>query len=278
MTSARGDAPATRPEAATPAPATTVVGPRAWIGTSGWSYPSWRNDFYGGTPRSGWLAYCAARFSALEINSTFYRRQRADTLAAWADAVPDDFVFAFKAHRFFTHPRLLADPEGAIRRERDRAASLGSKLGAVLWQLPARLEADQERLAAFAGALAREWPARHAVELRHASWFTAGTADVLRQHGIASCISDAADWPCWDAVTAPFVYVRLHGHTRTYASRYADASLRRWAARVAGWLGEGRDVHVYFDNDAEGAAPWDAVTLRRLVAAAPEPRGPEQGP
>ena len=83
---------------------------------------------------------------------------------------------------------------------------------------------------------------------------------------MAVCLSDAADWSPWDAVTTDLVYVRLHGHTRTYASRYSHALLEQWADKTRRWLaGGGRDVHVYFDHDSEGAAPLDALKLIQRV-------------
>ena len=78
-------------------------------------------------------------------------------------------------------------------------------------------------------------------------------------------MSDAPDWPRWDRVTTDLVYVRLHGHTRKYASSYSKPALRKWASRVHRWLNENRDVHVYFDNDAEGAAPKNALTLLEML-------------
>ena len=83
---------------------------------------------------------------------------------------------------------------------------------------------------------------------------------------VAVVQSDAADWPIWRAVSTDLVYVRLHGHRQTYVSPYATASLARWAARCRGWLAEGRQVHVYFDNTAEGHALRDAARLRKRVA------------
>jgi uncharacterized protein YecE (DUF72 family) len=78
-------------------------------------------------------------------------------------------------------------------------------------------------------------------------------------------MSDAPDWPMWDHVTTDLVYIRLHGHTRKYASNYSKAALKRWAARAKCWLKENRDVHVYFDNDAEAAAPKNALTLLEIL-------------
>ena len=78
-------------------------------------------------------------------------------------------------------------------------------------------------------------------------------------------MSDAPDWPMWEEVTTDLVYIRLHGHTRKYASSYSKAALEKWATRIQGWLEENRDVHVYFDNDAEGAAPRNALTLLEML-------------
>lgn len=241
---------------------------RARIGTSGWMYDEWRHGFYEGVPRKRWLAHCAEHFDALEINASHYRLQRRSTLERWAAAVPERFRFTLKAHRYLTHVRRLREPQEPIRRERERAQALGERLAVVLWQLPARFAHDDEResrLAAFLEALATEWPARHALELRHRSWFQPRVADILEQHGASAVISHAGDWPMWEMATSDLVYVRLHGQPRTYASAYDTAALRSWAGRVRRWLDEGRDVYVFFDNDMDGAAPRDATALMEML-------------
>jgi uncharacterized protein YecE (DUF72 family) len=112
----------------------------------------------------------------------------------------------------------------------------------------------------------RHWKStRHAIEFRHKSWFDDDVAKCLSDHCVAVCMSDAPDWPMWEAVTTDLVYIRLHGHTRKYASNYSKPALTKWARRVRRWLDENRVVHVYFDNDAEGAAPQNALTLLRML-------------
>ena len=243
------------------------------VGTSGWNYPSWRETFYRGVPKRRWLAFCAGHFTAIEVNATFYRLQSPETFARWRDETPPGFRFAIKANRYLTHNRKLIDPLPSIRLERERAAVLGDKLAAVLWQLPANFHRDLGRLERFARALRCWRRVRHAVEFRHESWFDDQVADGLREHNIAVCQSDAADWPRWNAVTTDMVYVRLHGHTVTYASGYADRTLKAWAERCRRWLDEVRDVHVYFDNDAVGRAPADAMHLLHLLGR-PADRAP----
>jgi uncharacterized protein YecE (DUF72 family) len=244
--------------------AASATDERLRIGLSGWSYPAWRQDFYAGVPQRRWLAHCASHFNSIEVNATFYRLLKSETYVRWRDETSDGFRFAIKGHRLVTHLHRLAEAGEAIGRQRDRTAGLGNKLAVVLWQLPASLHKDIDRLGAVAKDLGR-WPApRHAVEFRHPSWFDADVAACLTEYGITVCQSDAPKWPLWDAITTDLVYVRLHGHSRIYASSYSHDLLRVWAARAKAWLAEDRRVHIYFDNDAEGAAPKDALRLMQL--------------
>jgi len=123
-------------------------------------------------------------------------------------------------------------------------------------------------------------PLRHALEVRHASYCTREFVDLLRAHDIALVVADTAGlWPDLEDVTADFVYVRLHGADELYVSGYTEAALDEWAAKIRRWAagasptGEhtvapparrvrgGRDVFVYFDNDAKVHAPFDALAL-----------------
>lgn len=236
-----------------------------YVGTCGWDYPHWRADFYAGAPRKEWLRLYATHLPAVELNASFYHLLPRTTFERWAEQTPASFRFSVKGNRFVTHSKKLKDPVAPIALERERAAGLGSKLAVVLWQTPGNLRKDAGRLREFAEALAA-WPAvRHALEFRSKEWFTGEIADCLSQHGLANCLSDAADWPLWDAVTTDLVYVRLHGHEATYASPYATVQLREWARRARSWLEEGREVHAYFDNDALGAAPRDARRLLEML-------------
>lgn len=239
-----------------------------YIGTSGWSYDDWRQGFYAGVARKDWLRFCARQFTSIEVNVTFYRLQDRRTFARWREETPPAFRFAIKANRYLTHVKHLLDPANPVRQERERAEGLGEKLAVVLWQLPGSLRMNLQRLERFADALDTWANTRHVLEFRHPSWFTADVAACLRAHRLAVCWSDASDWPRWAAITTDLVYVRLHGHTQTYVSSYDPASLDAWARRIRGWLDERRQVHVYFDNSAAGAAPRDALRLLERMGMA----------
>lgn len=238
-----------------------------FVGTSGWSYPEWADDFYAGVRRRDWLRHYTSRFNALEIDASFYHSLKRSTYEGWRAQTPEGFRFTVKANRFLTHVKRLDFEDESLALQREAAGGLGDKLAIVLWQLPAGLHCDSARLAGFAAKLAA-WPeTRHAVEFRHVSWFTEEVAALLGRHGIAACQSDAPDWPLWQAVTTDLVLVRLHGHTETYRSAYGEGALHAWAKQIRRWYEEGRAVHVFFDNTAAGHAPRDALRLAEMLQA-----------
>jgi len=231
------------------------------IGTSGWNYRNWKETFYQGAPRRLWLTYLSERFPAVEVNATYYRSPKAETQEKWIESTADDFVFAAKGHRIVTHSKKLKDAKASVEQQRDTLKPLGPKLAVMLWQLPASFKCDIGRIKDFLDTL-KVWPnVRHVMEFRDTSCFTDEMAATLDAAGVGNVISDAADWPMWEKVTGNLAYVRLHGHTRTYASGYSDRSLDEWADKVRGWAEEWADVFVFFDNDAEGHAPFDALKL-----------------
>jgi uncharacterized protein YecE (DUF72 family) len=268
---------------------------RAWVGTSGWRYPPWRGAFYpAGLAQRRELEYLSRRVSSIEINGSFYALQRPESFRAWAGATPDDFVFAVKGGRFITHLKQLRDVETPLANFfASGVLALGAKLGPVLWQLPPRMRFDADRLAAFlevlprsTGAAARlatghderldgraltetdaDRPLRHALEVRHESFRDPAVPALLRAHDVAMVVADSAGtWPYFEEVTAGFCYVRLHGADELYASGYTAEALDGWAAKVRAWRADGRDVFVYFDNDAKVHAPRDAIALLDRLA------------
>ncbi|MBF6649496.1 DUF72 domain-containing protein [Methylobacter sp. BlB1] len=238
---------------------------RFYVGTSGWNYPDWQDGFYAGIIRRDRLKFYAQQFPAVEINGTFYRLQSPDTFQKWAQETPENFRFAIKANRYLTHHKKLMDPAASVLIEKNHAEALKEKLAVVLWQLPGLVKKDLVKLQQFIAALLQWKNVRHTVEFRHASWFDDETAHYLAEAGIAVCLSDAEAWPMWDRVTTDLVYIRLHGHTQTYVSSYSEPELAQWAERIEQWLKQDKQVHVYFDNTAQGAAPHNALELQKLL-------------
>jgi uncharacterized protein YecE (DUF72 family) len=272
------------------------------VGISGWRYPAWRGDFYPrGLPQRRELEYAAQRLTSVEINGSFYSLQRPSSYRRWREEVPDGFVFAVKGGRFITHLKRLRDVEVPMANFfASGVLELGPTLGPVLWQLPERLAFDADVVGAFfellprttraAAELARrhddkvpedravtttdqDRPLRHALEFRSPTFADEAAYALMREHDVACVVADTAGrWPKVLEVTSDHVYVRLHGDRELYASGYSAAALDEWAARCRSWSAAGLDVYVYFDNDAKGYAPHDAVALLERVGGPPPPQ------
>jgi uncharacterized protein YecE (DUF72 family) len=239
--------------------------PRIYIGTSGWSYGSWRGPFF---PREVMvrhhLAYYATQFITTELNGVFYRTPSLDAVRGWRDQTPHDFVFAWKASKFITHWKRLSDrSRNSLALIEQRLKILGPKAGPVLFQLPARFEADAARLTSFIRLLDKK--RQYAFEFRHASWYDDEIYKILRRHDIALCISDHRDAPAPWLATARHIYIRGHGPGGAYKGRYSNTVLAAWAREIAAWHRQRRIIYVYFDNDQKSAAPADAARLRGLL-------------
>jgi uncharacterized protein YecE (DUF72 family) len=281
------------------------------IGISGWTYPPWRGVFYPkGLRQKDELAYAASKFRTIEINGTFYGSQKPDSFLRWRETTPDDFVFSVKAPRFITHIRRLRDVRTPLANFLSTGIlRLGPKLGPILWQFPPTLKFDEALFAEFfamlpsdteaAAELAKQHDSRsknpawaetdksrklrHAVEIRHDSFRDEAFIKLLRKDHIALVCADTVEWPRLMDVTSDFIYCRLHGSEKLYASGYSAKALDDWERRIRAWsAGEepadaervdgpatprksGRDVFVYFDNDIKVKAPENAADLEKRL-------------
>lgn len=236
------------------------------VGTSGWSYRSWRGPFFPkAVPARLHLAYYGEVFGTTELNGVFYRTPTEEAVRSWATQTPEDFLFAWKASRFITHWKRLNDTSrSSLALMESRLRLLGPKAGPVLFQLPPNFSKNRERLASFVKLLHRG--RRYAFEFRHPGWYDDDILDLLRDHDIALCISDHHDAPAPWLATASHVYVRGHGPGGRYRGHYRPNVLSIWKRRIMTFA-QSRDVHVYFDNDQKSAAPKDAAQLSKLCSA-----------
>ncbi|WP_348822884.1 DUF72 domain-containing protein [Flavobacterium aestuarii] len=234
------------------------------IGTSGWSYKHWRNKFYPQNLKiKDQFGYYAKKFTTVEINSTFYGVPSDETIINWGKKVPEDFVYVIKANRFITHLKKLRNPDEILLPFLHKMKLLGNKLGLILFQLPPSLNADLKLLEKFLQKLPLHQ--RFAFEFRHSSWYADDVYDLLRKYNAAFCIYELAGHISPLITTADFVYLRLHGPTANkYQGSYSDEALRKWAEQCKTWL-KSDDVFVYFDNDEEGYAAFNALQLIELM-------------
>jgi uncharacterized protein YecE (DUF72 family) len=202
----------------------------------------------------GWLGFYSSRFPTVEINNTFYRLPKEKVLLDWAAQVPEDFTFAIKASQRITHhARLKPESASAVEFLLSNTATLGSRLGPILFQLPPNLKKDVERLRTFLATLPPG--RRYTVEFRHASWFSDDVFDSLRERDVALCLAEQDGFKCPVHATASWGYLRLH------RLDYDERALGEWAECVAGqgWT----DAYVYFKHDegiGSGPPAVDAFT------------------
>ena len=282
------------------------------IGVSGWRYTQWRGNFYPkGLPQARELAHAAQIFPSIELNGSFYSLQRPSSYALWARQTPPGFVFAVKGSRYITHMLRLRDIRAAAANFfASGLFELGDKLGPLLWQFPPNMAFEPDLFEAFFRLLPRTTASaaelagqrdqrlkgretlqphsnrrlRHAIEVRHPSFVDPAFIRLLRQHRIAWVVADTPKpWPLFEDVTADFIYMRLHGATELYNSRYTRDELERWARCIRAWRQgsqpedarlisteppprrAARDVYCYFDNTDKLHAPDNALELIQML-------------
>jgi uncharacterized protein YecE (DUF72 family) len=208
-----------------------------YVGTSGWSYASWKPGFYPPDVKPAeFLRYYAGRLPSVELNTTGYRLPAEEQFERWAATTPQGFRFA---------PKLNAYRLSEIATFEERTRRLGDRLG------PIRVLVGSARDEGFLQlALGSIDPAlRIAFDFRHDSW--EGVEQVLPENAVGVNELDAA---------APFRYLRFRDPP------YSDDELRVWAARIRPLLDEGVEVHCYFRHEDEPTAPRYAERLRELVS------------
>ena len=235
-----------------------------YIGTSGWHYMHWRDAFYPhDLPVKDYLSYYTGKFGTVEINNTFYHLPKAETFAQWRNDAPVNFIFAVKGNRYITHMKKLKEPGQALTHMFAAVKSLESMLGPLLFQLPPHWKKNTGRLEEFLEQLPNGH--RYAFEFRDEDWFADDVYQALSKKDAAFCIYELNYRLSPMAVTAGFVYIRLHGPGASYQGDYDDGTLGTWAEQIKGWMAAGKDVYCYFDNDQNGYAVRNAYTLKRML-------------
>jgi uncharacterized protein YecE (DUF72 family) len=201
-----------------------------YAGSSGFSYATWKPDFYPpGTKASEFLRSYAERLNTVELNTTGYRLPDETQFRRWAEETPDRFRFAVK----MPHPNRLAPFTERVR-------SLGERLG------PVRIVIQQARDEAFLARLLASLDPElsWALDFRHDSWAGVDAGAAIAVNALEG--------------DAPFRYLRLR------EPPYDEAELEAWAERIRSVLAGGVDVFAYFKHEDEPTAPAYAQRLREL--------------
>lgn len=232
---------------------------RLLAGTSGFAFKEWKGPFYPEKMKDAeMLGFYAGKFPTVEINNTFYRLPKENVLADWASQVPEHFTFAIKASQRITHhARLKPASFDTTDYLLKNTAALGSRLGPILFQLPPNLKKDLERLKVFLARLPAD--RRYTVEFRHESWFEDDVFAALKEHSVAFCISEQADFKTPVVSTADWGYVRLH------RLDYDEPMLVEWAKVVKSQ--QWKDAYVFVKHDeGVGSGPGAVSTFIKACA------------
>ena len=233
------------------------------IGTSGWSYRHWKENFYPPKmPSNQWLNFYATMFSTVEVNTTFYHAPLPRTVEKWLKEVPKNFQFAIKASSYITHWKRLNNCSLSLDFFYKSIQKLQPKAGPILFQLPPSFQINRERLETFIGLLKADY--RYTFEFRHQTWFTDEIYKLLSKHKIALCITDLNGKLSPEEVTTDFIYLRLHGPHKAYQGSYGSTRLKAWKKKIVYWLDSRKEVYCFFDNDEKGYAIEDAKFLLEL--------------
>jgi uncharacterized protein YecE (DUF72 family) len=231
-----------------------------WVGTSGYNYPEWRGSFYPEKfSTAKMLPYYAERFQTVEINYTFYRTPNKKILDAWNRETPDRFKLTLKAPKRITHDARLRDCADRVRYFLDTAATLGPKLGALLFQLPPYFRKDLPVLDAFLDTFPPQ--VRAAFEFRHLSWLDEEVFARLRAKNMALCVADSEKLSTPAEITADYGYFRLRDEG------YTPDDIARWARTIHEKTAHCSDVFVYFKHEEAGKGPQFARQLLDTLAA-----------
>jgi uncharacterized protein YecE (DUF72 family) len=228
------------------------------IGTSGWSYASWKPAFFPEKlPSKRFLEFYGTRLNAVELNATFRRMPTASAIAGWVGATPADFRFAAKVHQSITHFKRLKDAEDSMRFFLQSMEPMreSGKLGPILIQTPPNLKADVDLLKTFVQCLPQAY--RFAFEFRHETWFSDAVYEILRSKNVALCWAESEKIVVPKVITADFLYYRFR------EPEYSQPNLEQMAEELKTQSAQ-RDVFAFFKHEEQPESALNAVKAARL--------------
>ena len=267
------------------------------IGTSGWHYPSgrgtWDGIFYPARKdrARGFdeLSFYAARFNAVEINSTFYGPPRATVTLQWVKRTPPGFEFAVKLHQRFTHPAMAKSASAVSVADVDEfkagiePLAAAGRLGPLLAQFPTSFHETPETLEYLRWLLTTFADYPVAVELRHRSWTDrdGGVRALLEEHGAAWTQIDEPKFSSsirqdFRPNTDRLMYLRLHGRNASqwwkhdeaedrYNYLYSEEELKPIIDKIRSARSVVRKLYMFLNNHFSASAVADAAMVRHLL-------------
>ncbi|HST78862.1 MAG TPA: DUF72 domain-containing protein [Verrucomicrobiae bacterium] len=233
-----------------------------YIGTSGWSYASWKPAFFPeNLPSKRFLEFYSTQLNAVELNATFRRMPTASAIAGWLGCTTPDFRFAVKAHQSITHFKRLKNADESMRffLQSMEPMRQAGKMGPVLFQLPPNLKADHGLLGAFVQCLPQAY--QFAFEFRHDSWFNDQVFEILKTKNVALCWAESEKISTPKVATADFLYYRFR------EPEYSQPDLDKVAQELEAY-GAQREVYAFFKHEEQPESALNAVTVARKAGIA----------
>jgi uncharacterized protein YecE (DUF72 family) len=257
---------------------------RIWrIGTSGWSYPprsgsgTWTGLFYP-VKKVDELEFYSRYFTAVEVNSTFYRPCSPKTAEGWVKRTPAEFEFTIKAWQQFTHNRGAILPgDTATFKDGIAPIAVAGRLGCVLFQFPTSFHCDDGTRNRLRNLLDQFAGYPKVVELRHRSWDEHD--ELLDESDAVRAFIDEPKFrdSTRQKLTAGrgILYVRFHGRqaekwwhhehrNERYDYLYSREEIRTHASRLRTVAAEQpiRKAYTFFNNHPDAKAVVNAAMLR----------------
>jgi uncharacterized protein YecE (DUF72 family) len=244
------------------------------VGVGGWSFEPWDETFYPpGLPKAKQLEYASRKFTAVEVNATYYSSFKPDTFAKWRDATPDGYVFSLKAHRFSTVRKTREDMKKSIDLFLDQGITrLKDKLGPINWQFPPTRRFEREYFDTFLSQLPKEKDKlrlRHALEVRHPSCNDPGFLDLLTKHGATVVYAEGDEFPKIRHEGSQFAVARLMQTRSDQPTGYAKADIDRFAKMFTDWS-KSQDVYAFIISGAKERNPAAAMALLARLGLTPD--------
>lgn len=258
-------------------------GNRLLIGTAGYSYKDWIGPFYPeGTKSQDMLLFYSKHFDFTELNSTFYHMPGITLFKALGLKTPDEFKFAVKLYKGFTHERELSEKEAGFFMEALRPITDNGKFLCLLVQFPYSFHLTKENTDYIKRL--REWfsdiPLN--IEFRNIEWVRGGVFKLLESENIGFvCVDEPAISGLLGktaAVTSNIAYIRFHGRnsrdwyrgegSRRYDYRYSMEELSEWVPKIIEIQGKSGYTVVSFNNHPLGKAVENARLMRQMLSMA----------
>ncbi len=244
---------------------------RLHVGTMGWSYVFWKGNFYPESLASKeFLAYYAKQFSTVEVDSTFYRIPRRQSVTDWREQTPEGFLFSLKFPQVITHVKMLENCQEETNVFLERVDLLKEKLGALLLQFPYTFGTEHiPLLRDFLQNLPKKH--RYVVEVRNRKLLNDGFYSVLRDNNVVLAWVDSPFMPQISEVTSDFIYVRWVGDRRRVKGTLGrievdrKAQINAWVDKLKPFLDEEMEVFGYFSKYYSGHSPSDAKALLGVI-------------